>query len=165
MELELYTYIKNKIATNLPSVKTFGLYNNQFQRTDEGKQNAFLFPAVFISFTKNNFSDLSQGVQEFDLTVTTHLGFEMYNEKHNDKDLEILTLKQDLYEVMQRLKTGYFSRLSRTQETQDFDHDNIQVYTTEYQTYCKDYTKDIRPVIEVTVTADTQVLITSGYTF
>lgn len=163
MEKEIYTYIKEQINEQLPEILTVGLFNNQFQRlsADKVKQNSFGFPAVFIEFGKSNFRDLSQGVQEFDLTITTHLGFESYK----NEDTDILDLKQELYFVMQRLQTGYFSRLSRVAESQDFDHDNTQVFTTEYETYSKDYTKDIRNTTQVTVTAETTTTIVSGYTF
>ena len=146
MEKELYIALKQEIERELPEIKTVRLYNNQFE--NESTENAFLYPCCFLQFQANGFKELSQGVQQFDMTVTTHLGFESYK----DEDVDILRLKQDLYKVVNRFRNEYFSRLSRVDERPNYNHSIIQVYETDYKTTGKDFTDDIRPNKDVTAT-------------
>lgn len=143
MYLELYTELKKHIANELPNIKNVRLFNNQFNREDV--ENGFLYPCVMIQFSSQNFRELSQGVQQCDITVTLHLGFESYK----DEDTYILEMKQDLYKVVNRFRDGNFSRLSRTAERQNFDHNNIQVYEMDFLTTGNDFRDDIRPTIPV----------------
>lgn len=155
MELELYTALKQQIEAELPEIKTVRLFNNQFERMNE--ENAFLFPCCFIQFQSNGFRELSQGVQQFDMTVTTHLGFESYK----DEDVDVLRLKQDLYKIVNRYRNEYFSRLLRVEERPNYNHDNIQVYETDYKTTGKDFTTDIRPKKEVEATPNVTATLTT----
>lgn len=146
MQLELYNSLKKHIEDNLPEIKSVRLYNNQFNR--ENVENPFLFPVVFLEFNTQSFRDLSQGVQEVNLICTTHLGFESYK----DEDTYVLQLKQDLYKVVNRFQNEYFSRFLRVAERQNFDHNNCQVYETDYSLKGKDFKDDIRPNIQVQTT-------------
>lgn len=147
MELELHQALVSEIRTKLPEIKTIALFNNQFIHSNGTLQdeNSFLYPCVFLQYSQGNFIDLSQGVQQYELTITSHLGFESYK----TEDLDVLRLKQDLYKVIQRFRNENLSRLTRVSERQDFDHDNIQVYLTDYLTTGKDFDRDIRPTYQV----------------
>lgn len=144
MELELYIALKKEIETKLPEIKKVGLYNNQFE--NESTENAFGYPCVFIQFQSNGFKELTNGVQQFDMTITTHLGFESYK----DEDTDILRLKQDLFKVVNRFRNENFSRLLRVEDRPNYNHNNIQVFETDYNTTGKDFTTDIRPNVNVT---------------
>jgi len=157
VELELFTYLKAEINAKLPEIKTVKLYNNQFE--SENVENAFLYPAVMLQFQSNGFKELSQGVQQFDMTVTTHLGFESYK----SEDTEVLRLKQDLYKIVNRFRNEYFSRLLRVEERPNYNHNNIHVYETDYKTTGKDFTTDIRPSTNVTaIPVVTPIITTLG---
>ena len=168
MELELYIALKAEIESKLGNeIKQVALWNNQFEHSNGTDANGrdeypFPYPCVFLEFSQANFSDLSQGVQAFDLMVTTHLGFQSLK----TEDTDVLRLKQDLYKVVQRFRNGYFARLTRVSERQDYNHSNVQEYITEYLTRGKDFDTDIRPTISVTpsitITATTVTL--SGLT-
>lgn len=145
MELELYNALKKEIEDKLPEIKTVRLFNNQFESMNV--ENAFSFPCVMLQFQSTGFRELSQGVQQFDMTVTTHLGFESYK----DEDTDILRLKQDLFKVVNRFRNEYFSRLLRVDERPNYNHSNYQVFETDYKTTGKDFTTDIRPSTEVEV--------------
>ncbi len=146
MEKELYIALKQEIERELPEIKTVRLFNNQFE--NESTENAFLYPCCLLQFQANGFKELSQGVQQFDMTVTTHLGFESYK----DEDVDILRLKQDLYKVVNRFRNEYFSRLLRVDERPNYNHSNVQVYETDYKTTGKDFADDIRPNKDVIAT-------------
>jgi hypothetical protein len=146
VEKELYISLKQEIERELPEIKTVKLFNNQFE--NESTENPFLYPCCLLQFQANGFKDLSQGVQQFDMTVTTHLGFESYK----DEDVDVLRLKQDLYKVVNRFRNEYFSRLLRVDERPNYNHSNVQVYETDYKTTGKDFTDDIRPNKDVIAT-------------
>ncbi|MCD6017273.1 MAG: hypothetical protein K0S53_394 [Bacteroidetes bacterium] len=152
MELELFVALKNEIATKLgDKIKHIALWNNQFYHSNvELDEQAFDYPCVFLEFSQSNFRNLSQGVQQFDITISTHLGFVSFK----TDDVEILTIKQELYSVIQRFRNEYFDKLTRVSDRPDYDHDNVQVFVTEYTTTGKDYTKDIRPSVLVTPLLD-----------
>lgn len=148
MELALYTALKTHILSELGSQLKGGvrLFNNQFE--NENVENAFLYPIVFLQFQPLEFRELSVGVQQFDMTVTTHLCFESYK----DEDTDILNLKQSLYQTVNRFRGGdlNFSRLLRRAERPNYNHSNVQVYETDYFTTGKDFTTDTRPSTSVT---------------
>ena len=139
MEKDLYTALRSHIETQLGDrIKYVRLFNNQFIRSNGAKpdQQGFRYPCVFIEFRDPTFSDLSQGVQAFDTVIRLHLGFESYK----DEDIEVLQLKQDLYKAVQLFQQDYHSKLTRITQSQDFNHNNIQIYTTDYKVHGKDYT-------------------------
>lgn len=131
-QLVVYNKLK-EVLSQVHGLKTVGLWNNQFER--ENVENAFLYPCCFIEFNNDNFVDLTQGVQQFDSIITLHLGFESYK----DEDTFILQLKQDVYKAIHTLQCGVSaSKLLRVAERQNFDHDNVQDYQTDYKTTIKD---------------------------
>src|ERR1035437_90707 len=143
MQKDLFQAIKDNINTNLPAIKSVRLWNNQPNR--EKVENAFLYPIVFVEFKETSYKPLLLGVEHFQQIVTLHLGFESYL----DEDLNILQLKQDLFQVMllfQQPTTAayYFSNLVRLAERQNFDHNNIQMFEIDYLCGGKDFTADIR---------------------
>jgi len=149
-QLVVYSELKTALST-IQGLKTIGLWNNQFER--ENEENSFLYPCCFIEFNNSNFKDLLQGVQQFDSVLTLHLGFESYK----DEDTFILQLKQDVYKVVHTLQCGVSaSKLLRVEERQNFDHDNVQDYQTDYKTTIKD--SDASPS---NLTATPTLLLTS----
>lgn len=156
MHLELFNTLKKHIEDNIPEIKNVRLFNNQFNR--DNVENAFLYPCCMLQFNSSNFKELSQGVQQCDIMITTHLGFESYK----DEDTDVLRLKQDLYKVVNRFRNDTFSRILRVSERENFDHDNIQVYETDYMTTGKDFRDDIRPSIPVLASYAMSAYLTSS---
>lgn len=148
MEKEIYIALKQEIESNLPKLKKVALFNNQFE--NESVENPFEYPCCFLQFSPVNFKDLTMGVQQVEITLTTHLGFESYK----DEDVDVLDLKQELYKVVQRFQylNGNMSMFTRIAERPNYDHNNIQVYETDYKFTVKDFTADIRPTKTVTAT-------------
>jgi len=131
-QLVIYNQLKASLSS-IKGIKTVGLWNNQFD--NEKQENAFLYPCCFIEFNNSNFVDLTLGVQQYDSIITLHLGFESYK----DEDTFILQLKQDVFKAVHTLQCGVSaSKLLRVDERQNFDHDNVQDYQTDYKTTIKD---------------------------
>ena len=141
----LYTELRTQLET-IPELKWVRLWNNQFER--EETENPFLFPCCFIEFKPSTYSDLTNGVQQYDMIVTLHLGFESYK----DEDIDVLDLKQKIYKKVQRFQSSYFAMLSRVEERQNFDHDNIQDYEIDFRTSGKDFEADTRAITPATIT-------------
>lgn len=135
MQKELYIALKARIET-LASLKIVGLWNNQFERENENVP--FGYPCVFIEFTNIEYRDFLKGVQDFQMDVSLHLGFESYK----TEDIDILQLKQDLHFVVHTFQQGYNTKLLRRSEVQNFDHTNIQEYILTYHCSGKDYFVD-----------------------
>lgn len=143
--VQLYKDIRYQLE-EVCDIKYVRLFNNQFER--ENVENPFLYPCAFIEFKPSQYRDLLLGVQQFDMVVTIHVGFESYK----DEDTEVLELKQKVYFALQRLQSGYFSLLTRVEERQNFDHPNVQVYEIDFRTTGKDYDADTRAKKQVMVT-------------
>jgi len=141
MQKLVYQRIRQDIEQFLPQIKYVRLWNNQFNR--EQKENGFLYPAVFIGFTRAEFDDYLSGVQEVDLVVTLYLCFESYK----NEDIDVLQLKQDLYKIVNMCIIQNFSFPCRQEERQNDDHDNVQIFETDYNLRGKDFTLDNRPTI------------------
>lgn len=144
MQLELYNALKTQIET-LTTLKYVALWNNQFER--ENVNIPFGFPCCFIEFADIVYSDLLNGTQMFSMNVKLHLGFESYK----TEDTDILSLKQDLHAKVHTFSQGYNTKLLRREETQNFDHDNVQEYIIAYAVSGKDYSKSTLPTTEATV--------------
>lgn len=129
-QLIVYNKLK-QVLSSIQGVKTVGLWNN----VDESKDNAFLYPCIFIEFNNSDFVDLTQGVQQFNSIITLHLGFESYK----DEDTFILQLKQDIFKNIHTLQCGVSaSKLLRVSERQNWDYDNAQFYEIDFKTTIKD---------------------------
>jgi hypothetical protein len=126
--------------------KKVELWRNNLQR--ETKEQAFLFPSCFVEFLPSNYMELSSGVQSYDLTVRLHICFESYK----DEDVDVLRLTDAVYAAMQGKQYSYFAKMKRRDETQDFDHDNVQDYMQDYYVgKAKDFGADARPTTEAQI--------------
>ena len=141
-KLALYNGLRADIEA-LGVFKYVRLYNSQFehQEAKDNDQNAFLFPCCLIELKPSNYRDLTVGVQQYDMTVTLHIGFESYK----DEDTYILQLVQDVFKQVYRKQYAYFTMLMRRDERQNFDHPNVQIYEQDYFTTGKDFDADTRP--------------------
>jgi hypothetical protein len=142
MHLDLYKAIKTHIQNNCPSVKHVALFNNQFEKANnEGAENSFPYPAVFVQFANVDFTQLQRGVQKVEQNVVLHIGVESYQAD----EIEFLTLKQDIYKQMTMFENGNFGKLSRITEEYPTDHDNWLVVVQTYKHGANDFTADQIP--------------------
>jgi hypothetical protein len=107
--------------------KTVRMWRNELQREKE-ENNFPLLPACMIEFLPSNYSELSNQVQEYDMTVRLHILFESYK----DQDTDIFALVDATYATVQAKQYGTFGKMKRRNEEQNFDHDNVQDYMQDY---------------------------------
>ena len=145
-QLAVFNSLKSTLEA-ISGVKHVALWNNQV--SNENIEIPFLYPAIFIQFTNDNFQELSKGNQLYDSVVTLHICFESYA----TDDTAILTLKETVYSaVHKKTQTNTNSPMYRIAERENYDHNNIQVYEQDYRTTIKDFGADQRATTSATVT-------------
>lgn len=125
---DLYLAIKAKIKEKT-CIKHVRLFNNQFENME--KEDTFAFPCVFVQFLNLDWSTETEGVQKGDTTIRLHVGFETLK----TEDLEKFDIIDDqIHKYIEGLESEDFSKLSRTNEEQDVNHDNVYVWLMDYGT-------------------------------
>lgn len=102
------------------------LWRNNLVR--EPEDQPFKRRAAFIEFLPSNYMELSNGLQSYDMTMRVHLIFESYK----DEDTDVWILADAAYRALQGKQFGYFGKIKRREEIEDFDHDNVQDYTIDF---------------------------------
>lgn len=145
-QLAVYNSIKSQLEA-ISGVKFVGLWNNQIG--NENVEHPFLYPAIFVQFTNDNFVEDLKGIQRYDSVITLHICFESYM----DEDTSILTLKDLVFSTMHKnTQTATNTPMYRLAERQNFDHSNVQVYEQDYRTSIKDFGADQRATTSATIT-------------
>ena len=145
-QLSVFNSLKSTLEA-ISGVQHVALWNNQV--SNENMEIPFLYPAIFIQFTNDNFKEYSKGIQDFDSVITLHICFESYA----TDDTAILTLKETVYSaVHKKTQTATNSPMYRVAERENYDHNNIQVYEQDYRTTIKDFGADQRATTSATVT-------------
>lgn len=130
----LYSELREQLETEITGVHV-RLWNNQVQLSEEGEQIPFSFPAVFIDFPTIEWAQMGKGVQNADrLIVRFYLCYESFHTAENEEDLEIFTLRENVYMAIQDFKPTSSGKLQRIMEQTDPKHTNVYVWVMDYQT-------------------------------
>jgi len=141
-------------VNNVAVIRHVDMWNNQFDHEKENR--SFRFPCVFIEFVPQEYRKLLAGVQQYDMNVVLHIGFDT-KERTN---LEIFSIKTKVYQAINGLwaeyqnEPSFFSQLGRISDEIDNDHDNVQDHRVTYFTTGKDFTTDTRPTTDATLSDD-----------
>jgi hypothetical protein len=155
MQLELFNAIKTQLET-ISSLKYVGLWNNQF--VNENQTVSHDFPNAYIEFNNIEYQDLQGGVQSYNMDIVIHLGFKTAK----TEDTAVFTLKQLIYGALGSFSSATAAlntKLSRSSEIVDYNHNNVQDYQLIFTSKGKDYgvttmpTELVaNPVFDITVT-------------
>lgn len=166
MDRTLVTAILNRIASELPQFKTVDLYNNQFDKQDEGKIDSFAFPALFVSFPDGaDYNDLSSGVQRVEeITVRFYIADSLTKSRLSISKtvLEIFDLKQSVFSAFNGYSALFVKRFSRIHEETDENRTNYYIYIQDYKTGIIDSTKFVDsqgPTVTLVPIIDGQLII------
>lgn len=148
---------------NTQTLKNVDKYRGQFDPDKAADLQPSDFPAVFMQFSRENFTDLTFGVQMYDLNVTFHFGYESYA----DTELWVFQVKQAIHAAMQGFQPEgeTCSMFKRISETQEDIHEQIQDFQQTYKCTIKDFSADRRPTtmleppITLTLNVDLQTEI------
>jgi hypothetical protein len=145
-KLLLFDALKEHITAKVPEIKTFRLYNNQFEK--EGVEKAFAFPAVFVEFSTLEYVTKSESLQEADTVVRFHLGFASL--KTEDRDIFILAGKLN-FQLQNFSIANLITAFDRKREEQDSNHDAVIVWKMEYNTLLTDNTANRKNKLRLVV--------------
>lgn len=132
--LTLYQEIRTQIETAAPSVQHVRLWNNQVRLSDEGQQIPFQTPAVFIDFPLITWVQKGKGTQDSRFTVRVHIVFESFHTDENEEDLEVFTLRDEVFLALQDFKPTDAGKLMRISEQTDTNHTNLYVWVIDFET-------------------------------
>lgn len=139
VKLELYQLIKSKIEA-IPSVKTFGKYNNQFDT--EQQEQPFNNPAVFFSFeplawfpasTAHVNSNATQQQKTETCLFTLRISY-WSHKPESDKYEELLALVDEVYRAVASAESENINPIQRINEEDDADHTEPIVWTCTFAT-------------------------------
>ncbi len=130
----LYEELREQLEDSITGVHV-RLWNNQVRLSEEGQQIPFTFPAVFIDFPTIVWQQMGKGVQNTEvMVVRLYVCYESFHTSENEEDLEIFTLREDVYMALQDFKPTASSKLQRIAEQTDPNHTNVYVWVMDYQT-------------------------------
>jgi len=142
MTRELIEQIFARIQSELPEIKRIGLFNDDFEKQNDGVKSGLKFPALFVSFPEGcTYVDNASGVQRSDdFIIRFHIGLKFYND---DTVLQIFDLKEKIYKIFHKWQPSNASTMKRVAETPDELRGNFYVFEQDYLTNIIDSTKFI----------------------
>lgn len=144
----LFNFIKARIQTEMPEIKTIRLWNSQFlyARGDKyyfgSKQNeryrtekAFQYPACFIEFITLNVYNRAMGLKDIELIVRFRLGLEGYNHERLET-LDFVDSFTDAIQLMAPTEASglIFNTFQKVSTDLDYDHDNVEEPVLDFRT-------------------------------
>lgn len=134
-----------KIKAELPQFKTVELYNNDFDKAEQGLKDLTKFPALYIGFPEGvNYSDSGAGTQKTsEVVLRFYIAVSMTKGRavNNTTVLDLLDLKQEVYKAFQGYKSDGFNTFKRRYEETDEDRTNFYVFLQDWTTDILDDTK------------------------
>lgn len=163
MQRVLIEAILARIAAKLPEFKTVDLFNEQFDNADNGVSNPIRFPALFISFPDGaTYGSKGAGIQQSDdLVVRFYIAQTMTQERVGKTVLEVMDMKQRVYNVFQNYAEPFIKTFSRIKEEPDESRTNYYVFVQDYNAGVIDASKYVNEGSEHTLTLGltTEVII------
>lgn len=137
--------IISKVKADLPEFKTVELFNNNFLKAETGQTDIVKFPALFIGFPEGmNFGDRGAGNQlTTELVIRFHIADSITKGRisNNTTVLDLLDLKQKVFEAFQGYKSDGFNTFKRRREETDEDRTNYYVFIQDWTTNVLDDSK------------------------
>ena len=137
--------IINRVNANLPEFKTVEIFNNNFDKNEQGLNDIVKFPALFIGFPEGvSYSDNGAGTQlseELVLRFYIATSITKGRASNNTTVLDLFDLKQKVYNTFQGYKTDGISTFKRRYEETDEDRTNYYVFVQDWTTNILDDTK------------------------
>lgn len=136
----LFNYIKTRINTDIPSVKTVRMWNKQLdhsngEKTEGRNEKTFPYPAIFVEFIVNQVDNRAMGIKDYILTVR----FRYARTKQTFERLDMFDLLDQFDSFIQLMAPTTPSGLTFTtfqEETTNFDTDfnNVEAPYRDFRT-------------------------------
>lgn len=163
---QLYTDLKTEINSivNDDGSKLFnyvGIWNNQVRsiRADKNDWFSITYPAIFIEPVIESVEQLGYKNQLWNINFKLHVLDDFYNsENGNEENTRIFDINDKVWEHMEVIKIDMCSHLVGSQQTQEFDHDNLYHYIQEFKgNYTYLYPDNTISKSGITITLDTTI--------
>lgn len=139
MSIKKHTFLEitKHLKTKVPEIKYIDKYRGQL---DNVRNWVFPRPAVFLSYGRTDWNNISLGGQLGDAIIRVRIVVENYAEAYEgsinqEKALEFFDINEKVHLALQNLSGTYFKNLSRVVDEDDEDHGNLIVTIFEYS--CK----------------------------
>lgn len=131
MTRELIEQIFERIQTELPEIKKHGLFNDDFEKQNDGTKSGLKFPALFVSFPEGcSWIPNTSGVQRTeDFIVRFHIGAKFQTDK---SVLDIFDLKEKIFRTFHKWQPENGSSFARSTENPDELRGNFYVFEQDY---------------------------------
>jgi hypothetical protein len=132
-KIKLYEDLEDRILRSgeLEVFKTFGLWNDQYEKESSGEINSIAYPAVFLEMFVDEWISRTRGIQTAKMSLVFHLG--LHDMAHDYR--QQLALPSYLHQLLEGFRTyNYFSPLQRISEFQDVGYTHITGWTVTYTT-------------------------------
>lgn len=134
---DILNTIKAKLGADVPVVKTFGYFNDQFAKLDDGQEPPFAFPAVFLEYQDIEWDRTGQATpqsnsgqeQKGNVRMVLHIGFWQLD---HDPEAFMQTV-DEIYHKLHLLRGSYFGPMQRRGERSNHDHGNVLVWEMEFE--------------------------------
>lgn len=142
--VQFYKDIIEKLK-GVPNVGTIQVWNNQVEKLEQGLIESMSLPALFVEVVNGfEISQLGLGVQFLDnLIVRVHVLHEHYNTEDGfqAQNFDAFILMQNVYLLMQENYVTDSGVFIRTNQEQDFDHNNLYHGMIDFTTTFTDYSR------------------------
>ena len=145
-----FEYIKARINTEVPAIKTVRMFNNQFVNSNEHNdrkdgttgsrfgyrtEKPFPYPACFVEFIVNETNNLPLGIKDYLLTVRFRFGIESYKFERLDTFDFADTFDQSIQLMAPTTISGLtFTTFQEIQTDFDENFNNVEIPTRDYRT-------------------------------
>lgn len=139
MSVKKHTFLEitKHLKTKVPTIKYIDKYRGQL---DNVRNWVFPRPAVFLSYGRTDWNNISMGGQLGDAVIRVRIVVENYADAYEgsinqQKALEFFDINEKVHQALQNLSGTFFKNMSRVVDEDDEDHGNLIVTIFEYS--CK----------------------------
>lgn len=137
-KLKFFDKVTDKIKECCPEIKTIQLYNSQID--NDPQEEAVFYPAIYLELSTISWQAKNLGIQQGDITLTVHV----VTENYKTDDRQFLNIVDKVYECLNQYQECFFTPLTRIEERQDTDHDQLTSWEIDFITSMYDSQDNIK---------------------
>jgi hypothetical protein len=131
---EFFQVIRTRLQTEIPTIKTIDVFNNQFE--NEPNEKPFRFPAVFFEFVNLPYRSEVNGIQKIDVEFTLHVATSELRQS-----FDLWDLCEQIGTSLHNYSGDNFSDITQRNAIPDNDHDRINIWRLTFGCTITDDTK------------------------
>jgi len=133
--------LRAHITANTTMIDEVWLFNNQYEELNERRERPKSRGVVYVEYIPVLFEDRQGGCQVGDVTVVLHVALRTLD----DRNALILDARQEVFAAVNGFagpagSSDAYTRLTRSEEEQNTDHDGISIWKLFFKTTVTDAT-------------------------